>query len=572
MSPDGHTGSEHLGLHARLAVLRRRKWIFLLAVVVVPAAALAYSFHQPAKYRASADVLLGRQSTLSNLTGVPDLSSVSDPQRIVDTEVALAREPQVTARVIGTLKIKDRTAEDLLAQSSVSAQADTNLLEISITDRNRSLAVKLVNAYADQFALFVLQHDTTALRAALTKVRERLASLGGDRNSQAYANLADSEQQLETALALQTGNATVVRTATDAGQVQPQPVRDGALGLVLGIVLGIGLVFLRESLDTRVRSAEEVGAILHLPLLARIPRPPRRLRGRHRLVTLSASRSPAAEVFRVLRTNLEFVNLDGRAKTIMVTSATEEEGKSTTAANLAVSLAKAGKSVVLVDLDLRKPFVHRFFELDMSPGLTDVALGHEGLGAAIVRLAIVNDESIVARSREPNVRVLRPASEDSVDEGDGDGWFSEGSPDPWRLSGGATRQTGGTLSILASGPIPPDPGEFVGSRLVKAILDEVADHADFVIVDSPPLLSVSDTLTLSAYVDGIVVVARIDLLRRRTLAELHRVLESCRAERLGFVVTDANGHDDYAYGYRAYGAQPSRSSTPRDRAGPCSSR
>src|SRR5205814_1509032 len=135
----------------------------------------------------------------------------------------------------------------------------------------------------------------------------------------------------------------------------------------------------REALDTRVRSAEEVVERLELPLLARLPEPPRKLRADNRLAMLAEPTGVQAEAFRMLRTNLEFSALGKEIRTIMVTSSVEQEGKSTTVANLAIALARAGQRVVLVDLDLRRPFIDRFFDLDDHAGLTQVAIGHATL-------------------------------------------------------------------------------------------------------------------------------------------------------------------------------------------------
>ena len=165
----------------------------------------------------------------------------------------------------------------------------------------------------------------------------------------------DKEQRLRTIQALQASNSFVVQPARGASQVQPRPFRAGLLGLLVGLVLGLGLAFLREALDTRVRTAEEVSEALDMTLLARLPTPPKRLTSKDSLVMLEAPRSKESEAFRMLRTNLEFTNLEHGARVIMVTSALESEGKSTTASNLALALARSGRHVALADLDLRRP-------------------------------------------------------------------------------------------------------------------------------------------------------------------------------------------------------------------------
>jgi capsular exopolysaccharide synthesis family protein len=222
-----------------------------------------------------------------------------------------------------------------------------------------------------------------------------------------------------------------------------------------------------------------------------------------------------AEAFRMLRTNLEFANLERGARTIMVTSSIETEGKSTTIANLAVALARAGKRVALVDLDLRRPFLARLFALDTArPGLTDLALGHAELDNVISRVAISTGRAgAVATNGQGRVE--------------------------------------GMLEVLPSGPAPPDAGEFVATKAMGDILDQLTERADIVLIDAPPLLHVGDAMTLSARIDALFVVTRLNVVRRQMLAEMRRLLEACPAAAIGFVLTDAQLEE--AYGYSSYG-------------------
>ena len=527
------------GVHATpavshvLRVLRRRKWLFLQAVVLVPAVAVVVSLRQQELYRSSAEVLLSSQNLAASLTGIQDLTFAQGAERVAQTQADLARVPEVAGRVLEATGLTDRTPADFLEASEVSAKVNADLLVFQVTDPSPSLAARLTTEYARQYTIYRRELDTTALTRARGEVEDQLARLEaeGDRKSPLYAALAEKEQQLRTLEVLQTSNAFLVRPAGAAEKVQPKPVRNGGLGLLLGLVLGLGLAFLRETLDTRVRSAEEIEERLGLPLLARLPEPPRNLRRKQELVMLAAPSGPQAEAFRMLRTNLDFANLERNVRTIMVTSAVEREGKSTTVANLAVALARTGRRVVLVDLDLRRPIIHRFLRLEGRPGLTNVALGQVRLEQALVRLGV--SDAAGRRDAQPN--------------GDGQAAVT------------------GILEVLLSGPLPPQVGEFVGTPALAEILEQLAERADLVLIDSPSLLTVGDTMTLSSRVDALLVVTRLNVVRRPMLTELARALEASPAQKLGLVVTGAGLDEGYGYGY-GYGYYTGRQHEAKERA------
>jgi succinoglycan biosynthesis transport protein ExoP len=430
--------------------------------------------------------------------------------------------PAVAKRALQEAKVTNRTAGELLGESSVSASPDSDLLTFTVTDRDAGTAIRLATGYANAYTSYRHQLDTAALATARRDVQQRLDELraGGGAQSEGYASLVDKAQELRTLEVLQGSNVLLSRPATAAAQVQPKPTRNAILGGVLGLALGIGLAFLRDVLNTRVRTGSEVESRLGLPLLGRIPEPPRRLRAREKLIMLADPHTPAAEAFRMLATNIDFVNHDRGARTIMVTSARRGEGKSTTVANLAIAFARGGRRVALVDLDLRRPTIETFFGLKGRPGLTQVALGHARLDEAVARIPVVDEGEFKLRAGNGSIQ--------------------------------------GMLDVLPSGPLPPNPPEFLSQSGLSELLAQLTERADLVLIDATPLLDLSDAMALAARVDAVFVVTRMDNLRRSVLDEMSRVLSGVPVVKLGFVLTGTKadggyGYGGYGYGYGAYG-------------------
>jgi polysaccharide biosynthesis transport protein len=520
-------------IHDYVAVLRRRKWIAIQALVFVPLVALFLSLRQDPLFEAQADVILTRENLVGALTGTSDATVGDTAERFAQTQAQLARAPAIARATLNELMLRGRTVDGFLASTSVSPHADADFLTFRARGESRALAVRLANAYAEEFTSYRRRQDTGAIRAATRRAKARLRELeaAGKRESLLYANLAEKTQQLETIEAIKTPTASLLSPATRARQLQPRPLRSMALGLALGLILGIVLALLRDALDTRFRGADEVSARLRLPLLARLPQPAKKLRKANELVMRVDPHGADAEPYRMLRTNLEFVNLDRAAKTIMLTSAVEQEGKSTTLANLAYAIARGGRRVVLVDLDLRRPFVGCFFDLSDRPGITDVALGRATLAEALVAIPL-----------RTSVR-------------------------PQAVGRKELESSGGSLRVLPSGSTTPDPGEFVATTAVARILTELREEADVVLIDSPPILHVGDAMTLSDKVEGLIVVVRLNLIRRNLLAELHRLLETAPTEKLGFVLTGAESEETYGYAGYYYRRRGRTAAVPLDEVG-----
>ena len=495
-----------------LQLLRRRKWVVLLALILVPAVAVALSTRQSARYEAQAQVLLTHQSLAALLTNTQDQSVNQQlADRNATTQADLARVPTVLAAALASVPGSHLTSFQLLHSSSVSAGQDSDLLTFAVIAKTPDLALKLATAYADAYTGYRHQLDTAALQLARQDVGGRIAELRRNHRGRSAlaAKLAETQQQLQTLETLQTSNATVVKLPLRAPQVSPQPIRNGLFGLAFGVIIGLGLALLVDALDTRVRSGNEIAARLGIPLLGRLPEPPKKVRERQKLVMLAEPHGRQAEAFRMLRTNIELANIDEDVKMIAVASALPSEGKSTTVANLAVAAARGGQRVALVDLDLRKPMLATFFDAPDPWGVIDVALGRVLLADALLRMNVA-------------------------------GFLDHDGHD--------VRETPSRLDVLFAGRIPPNPGEFISSRRLADILAQLRADYDLVLIDTPPMLSVGDTLALSAHVDALMLVSNLALTRRGELHELLRTLAFARCEILGTVLTGSGAIDGYGYG------------------------
>jgi capsular exopolysaccharide synthesis family protein len=495
-----------------LQVVLRRKWLFLVPLVLGLAVSALLAFSQSALYQAQARILLDRQTVPDALSGTPNPSAYLQLDRFAQTQAEVAKSPEVALRTVRKLGLTNLQASDLLDAVSVAPEPGAEVLVVKVKNSDPSLALRLATEYARQYLGYRQQLNAEGLAQVAADVEVKLEQLllSGDTSSGLYSELVSQRQQVLARQALQSPNGYLIQPAVKTDKVQWQPAKMILIGLVLGLLAGLGLVFLRDALDSRKRSAEALSGQLGLALLGRIPAPKRRLARRSRLIMLDDPNDARAEPFRMLRAKLELANLKPAARTIMATSAARSEGKSTTVANLAVALARGGHSVVLVDLDLRHPSLHRFFALTGRPGLTQVALGRARLTDATVSIALLGD------SAGDNPR---------------------------------GRRERGSLEVVGTGPLPPNPGEFVGTESFLEVLRTLSARADIVLIDAPPLLEGGDALALSAKVDALFVVSRLKLASSPVVEELKLVLDSCPAQKLGYVATGADVDDASFHGY-----------------------
>lgn len=510
-----------------------------MVAVVVTASAIGYSMIQKVLYEAESQVLVSRANLGNVLTGTQDPTAQEfDFNRIIQTQANLARIPRVARRTLDHVGLVGRRTEDeFLKQSTVTTDPNTDILTLRVVDGNRELAQKLASAYAQEFVLYKQNQTINRLLGLKQDLEEELKGLSPT-SEQARQDQAQLKR-LRSLIALGDSSIAVVQTARRAEQTQPKPVRNAILGLLLGLALGVGMAFLVDALDTRLRRARDIEERLGLPMLGRLSAPRKELRRNDGLATLVDPAGPDAESFRVLRTNMSFADIDRQARSIIITSAVQSEGKSTTIANLAVAMARSGQKVILADFDFRRPYLERFFDVRREPGATGIVLGRAAAIEALVEIDI-------------STAVLEGVA----------GFPGRSVAGNGRSSAATNRDHGrGSLHVLPTGELPPNVGEFVTSDALRRLIATLGKRCDVLLIDAPPLLQVGDAMALSAQVESVLLVARLGIVRRQMVDEVKRLLETSPASAIGVVVTDASLESGRGYGYGydyyyEYGEQP----------------
>jgi polysaccharide biosynthesis transport protein len=508
-------------LREYLRILRARKWSIILVTGLVVASAAFFSARQTPRYTASAQVLV-RPFQTSPTQAVQDLDLI--------TEQALVSTPVVAVRA-ATILGGGQSPQDLLGGLSVAPVSTSQILQISYESTDPVFAAKAANAFAggyirykrDQFlgqiraSLADVQRRISATEQSLTEVEGKLASARDPARKAAFSAQRDSllahlgvlQDQLDTLQAFtvgQQGGGELVKAATTpSAPSSPKVLRDAILALVVGLALGVGFGFLRERLDDSIRTRAELERRLGVPILAAVPRVPGwRRRDEERLVTLDDPKSPASESYRTLRTNLQFVASQRDMQIVIVTSAIPGEGKSATAANLAVAMAQAGRRVVLISADLRRPRVHKYLGVSNDTGLS---------------LVLADATPIWTAAKDPRIENLR---------------------------------------VVPSGPVPPNPAELLESDRLPEVLKQLRESAEVILIDTPPVLAVADASIVAAHADGVLFVVDADMASRAATSQAREQLHNAGAHLVGAVF---NNYDPaqagaYPYYYNYYYTDP----------------
>jgi len=493
-----------------LQILRRRKWWVASIAVLGLAASLAFSFTAHKQYSATAQLLV--QPSFDPGGGVLQEQPVT--QTNVETELQLVTSAPVQQAVRAQLGSAPRV--------SASEVGVTDVIAITATSQVPSRASLIANLYSNAFVQYRQAVASRSLTTAEAQLRSQISSLGQQLNSFArntnspgasallnqQAVLKEQLAQMQVSGAVDTGEVALVTPAqTPTSPSSPKPTQDALLGLAAGLALGLGAGFLRESLDDRLTSKEAAEHAGGAPVLAMTPVVTSWRRQKKPLVvTVADSMSPAAESYRSLRTSLQFTRQGQQLRCVMVTSPGVNEGKTATLANLGVVFAQAGERVVLVSGDLRRPRIGDFFGLDEHVGLTSVLLGQRSLEETLLPI--------------PGF---------------------------------------GRLTLLPAGPVPPNPAELLNSA--SEIFARLRHHFDLVLIDSPPVLPVTDAAILARHADVTLMLAAAGQTRRTDLRRAAEKLNQVNATVLGIVLNKVTRQTERNYGY-TYSYKPYRAETP----------
>ncbi len=476
-------------LRHTLQVLQRGWWMIALCVVVAAAVAYAVAAGKPSEYQASAQLLIQPDASAVSLPNAP--GTVVDPTRARATALQLVTIPQVAQRVATRYHRRD-----LSASLSTSSSGDSDVVSVNASDRYPQEAAALANAYAGAYIAFRRQVNQARYLEAAAVIRNRLAHVQGGTpgGQQNMALLRDQINRLNLLADTQTGDAQLVQPAGVPFAAAPDHrVRYGLLGAIFGLIVGVGLAFLRDRVRGRIHREEELAELAPgIPIIGYVPG----ARGRGALELMG-------DGIQDLCTSLQTLspNGNGNGHSLLVTSATAQDGKSTTALNLALALEQRQESVLLVEADLRRPKLSSIVPLDgRRPGLSRVLAGKSAL----------------------------PDARQTV------------SFEPARGPGGAPFiALRGELPVIAAGHVSQKPQVLISERSVGTLLSGARQHADHVVVDGPPIGMVADMLPFARQVDGVIAVVRLGHTRPRELRRMLNQLQTASVKPLGLVVVGA---------------------------------
>jgi capsular exopolysaccharide synthesis family protein len=478
--------------------------------VLCVAVAVGFSSVEKKQYSATTQLLVQPASGSVPISGTPQTVSptdvLTDLQLLMSAPVEAAATkklgftPTVTAAEVGQTNVIALTAT---ATSPIRAAHAADTYAKAFVDYQRTSAINALTSAEQQLQtqITTINTETQTLEADKNPTAQTTETIGALASQEAV--LKEELAQLQVTGAETPGGVEVVSPAvTPSTPSSPKPLQDGILALVIGLLLGVAVAFAVEYFDNKVYTKDQVERLTGgVPVLAMIPKVKGwKTTGPPLLITEVDPFSPVTEAYRGLRTSLQFAGHDEKLKTILVTSSSGSEGKTSTVANLGVVLAKSGERVVVVGCDLRRPRIGGFLGRGETPGFTTVLMGQEDLKKALQ--PVINTPG---------------------------------------------------LALLGTGPIPPNPAELLGSEKAAEIFRLLATGFDTVLIDSPPLLAVADAQVLSAYADAVLLVVAAGQTTEGEVARASELLTQANARPTGIVlnkiVRRSGSGSEYGHGY-----------------------
>lgn len=508
--------------------IKRWWWLILLSALVAGVSTYFYTSLRPAVYQSTASVMVGSSIQDPN----PDNTQLNLTQSLAHTYADMAGRTAVRDAVMTAL------GTTWLPNYTVSVSPDSSFLEIVVTDtdpkRAQAVAGEIVNQLIrlsplgqesltrNAFVKEQLAKLESSIRSTEDEITQKNNELGTALAASKIREIEDQIQALTAKLTSLQNNYALLLSSTQKGAVNAinmleppllpeRPISNGRtqltlLAALLGALLATAGAYLIEFLDDRIRTVNQVQDIADLTTLATIPVVPMTEKNPTSLVMIDGQQSGAAESFRILRTNLQFASVDRALRLLQITSPNPGDGKSYVAANVAVAMAQAGRNVILVDADLRKPSQHRIFGLVNNVGVTTALIGAPSNLASLLRTTEVDN-----------------------------------------------------LRVMTAGPLPPNPSELLASRRLKDLMHTLMDECDIVVLDTPPVTVVSDTTVVASEADGVLLVIRAAISRRDALKHSAAALRQVQAHILGVVLNGTGARDhgyhyayDSKYGYHYY--------------------
>lgn len=518
MTPDQHT--PELSLYDYIRPVLSRWWLVLIVAVTATVGTYLFYEAKPKVYEASTRLFTQNNDSYALVLGAQFSSYV--------TPTTLQNQAELISSGLFT-----RRAEQILkgpTNGSVSASAADNSDFVTITGRAETgkQAAAIANAYAQAYIDITGERARKALEQGLAKSQQQVANLPVTRaNAEERATLASNVRRIKLALQLPVGNTSQLNPAFAPGvPLSPKPKRNAIFAFVLSVLVGIAAAFGLERFDRRLKRVEDAELMYGAPVLSVLPHveDPNAFDAGRVAVT-----AEFAEAFRQLRTNIQLTGLERPIRRILITSAVSGEGKSTVARNLAVIFREFGKTVTVVDADLRRPSLGKLFATDVETGLTSVLTGAVTLDDAVLNIPVA------ARGLDALARIEAAALTPSDDRSG---------------LGEDTRERG--VELLPAGGLPANPQAILSARRTDEILFDLQERSDILIIDSSPVALVSDALSLAADADAIILVSRLGMSRRDKAAAARAALARVpQAKVIGVVVNDLSGPgaNAYTYGY-----------------------